>query len=113
MTQSDSGPTSILSPDDPEVSRARMPAPTDPIVALRHTHTGEELEVDGSVRRWVLGKRRSCDLYVRDPFVSNIHCTIERRTPNGPLTLRDRTSRNGTFVNGVPIEAAVLRPGSV
>jgi DNA-binding NtrC family response regulator len=111
--QSDSGPTSILSPDDPEVSRARMPLTSDPIVALRNTRTGEELAIDDSVRRWVLGKRRSCDLYVHDPFVSNAHCTIERRMPGGPLTLRDRTSRNGTFVNGVSIEAAVLRPGSV
>jgi transcriptional regulator with PAS, ATPase and Fis domain len=107
--QPESGPTSVLPPDDPMVCRARV---RDAIVALRNTTTGEDLCVDGE-RRWVLGSKAACDLVVRDEWVSGFHCVFERRSPDGPLIIRDRASRNGTFVNGIPVEAALLRPGSL
>jgi DNA-binding NtrC family response regulator len=110
MSLPESGPTCVLSPDDPMLCRARM---RDAIVALRNTATGELIALDASARRWVLGSRRACDLVVRDAWVSGTHCLLERRTPGGPVIVRDRSSRNGTFVNGIPIEVAVLRPGSL
>jgi transcriptional regulator with PAS, ATPase and Fis domain len=111
MSQSpmESGPTSVLSSDDPMVCRARV---RDAIVALRNVATGEDLEVVGD-RRWVLGSKPACDLILRDAWVSGFHCVLERRAPDAALVVRDRASRNGTYVNGIPVEAAVLRPGSL
>ena len=102
--------TDVMAADDSKPSRARL---REPVVALRLIATGRELPLDANVRRWVLGKAPTCDLVIDDPFVSGLHCTFERRAPDGPVIARDRSSRNGTFVNGVPIEAAALRPGSL
>jgi DNA-binding NtrC family response regulator len=61
--------------------------------------------------RAVLGSRPTCDLWVDDPCVSGQHCVLERR--GRMVVVRDRGSKNGTFINGTPVEAAVLRPGNV
>jgi transcriptional regulator with PAS, ATPase and Fis domain len=81
------------------------------VVALRNTSTGQVLPLDNGPRRWVLGSDPSCDLHVVDPYVSHLHCVIERR-PDGSLMVRDRQSRNGTFIDGNPVEGAELRVGS-
>ncbi|HTR49732.1 MAG TPA: sigma 54-interacting transcriptional regulator [Kofleriaceae bacterium] len=80
------------------------------VVALRDQTTGEVFELDER-RRWVVGSSPSCDFTVRDPFVSSRHCLIERR-PGGSVVVRDNDSRNGTFLDGNPIEAAELRVGA-
>src|SRR5262245_27553221 len=100
--------TDVLPADDTMPSRAR---PRAAIVALRMVATGRELPLEGD-RRWILGKATTCDLVIDDPFVSGLHCILERRSGDA-LVVRDKSSRNGTFVNGVPIEAATLRPGSL
>ncbi len=81
------------------------------VVALRNTTTGQLLPLDSGPRRWVLGSDPSCDLHVVDPFVSHLHCVIERK-PDGVLMVRDRDSRNGTYIDGNPVEGAELRVGS-
>ncbi len=87
--------------------------PDEPVVALRHTLTGVELAIPLGERRWLLGSRDGADLALDDPYVSGVHCVLERRGVAGALTVRDRASRNGTFVNGHPIESVVLRPGAL
>jgi DNA-binding NtrC family response regulator len=62
-------------------------------------------------RRWVIGSGASCDLVIDDPYVSTVHCIVERQT-SGALVVRDRGSRNGTRVNGSVVEGAELRAGS-
>jgi DNA-binding NtrC family response regulator len=81
------------------------------VVGLRRTSTGEVYTLDAEPRRWMIGSEDSCDFQIDDPYVSGTHCVIERR-PNGTLVVRDRNSRNGTFVDGNPIEGAELRVGS-
>jgi DNA-binding NtrC family response regulator len=81
------------------------------VVGLRRTATGEVYPLVTEPRRWVVGSEASCDVSINDPFVSGTHCVIERRA-NGSLIVRDRNSRNGTFVDGNPIEGAELRVGS-
>ena len=81
------------------------------VVGLRKTATSEVYELTGTKRRWVLGSAPSCDLHVADAFVSSLHCMVERKA-GGSLIVRDRESRNGTFVDGNAIEAAELRVGS-
>ncbi|MGE0397820.1 MAG: sigma 54-interacting transcriptional regulator [Kofleriaceae bacterium] len=72
---------------------------------------GTEYPLDLSLRKWVVGSSESCDLVVEDPFVSSAHCTLERKA-SGALLVRDRQSRNGTYVDSNSIEAGELRAGA-
>ena len=81
------------------------------VVGLRRTSTGDVFTLDGGRRRWVLGSSSSCDIVIEDPFVSGRHCMIERRS-GGAIVVRDSESRNGTYIDGNPVEGAELRVGS-
>ena len=81
------------------------------VVALRNTLTGQILPLDSGPRRWMLGSDPNTDLHVVDAFVSKLHCVIERKT-DGALMVRDAKSKNGTFIDGNPVEGAELRVGS-
>jgi DNA-binding NtrC family response regulator len=81
------------------------------VVALKRTTSGEVFELGGSMRRWVVGSNPGNDLAFDDPYLSNVHCVLERR-PNGALIVRDANSRNGTFIDGNPIESGELRIGA-
>jgi DNA-binding NtrC family response regulator len=78
------------------------------VVALRVGRREHRLD-DGT--RWTLGSSARCDIAVDDPYVSAVHCTIERRD-DGILVVRDEGSRNGTRIDGNAIEIAELRVGS-
>src|SRR5262245_46671045 len=81
------------------------------VVGLRNTSTGQTSPLEHGARRWVLGSEPSCDLHVADPYVSHVHCVLERR-PDGAVVVRDRESRNGTYIDGNAVEGAELRVGS-
>ncbi|MDB4962749.1 MAG: Sigma 54 interacting domain protein [Myxococcales bacterium] len=81
------------------------------VVGLRSTRDGAEHPLSITSRRWVLGSGESCDLVIHDACVSQIHCILERR-PGGAILVRDRDSRNGTYIDGNAVEAAELRVGS-
>jgi DNA-binding NtrC family response regulator len=83
---------------------------TGVVTGLRASRCGTEYSLDGA-RRWVVGSGTDCDLVLEDPYVSSIHCILERR-PGGVLVVRDRQSRNGTHVDGNLVEGAELRVGS-
>jgi transcriptional regulator with PAS, ATPase and Fis domain len=104
--------TEVIFTDD-ATAPFTSPRAGDPIVALRVLASGRELALPADGRRWVLGSRAPADLVVDDPFVSGVHCILERKLDGGPVIVRDRDSRNGTHVNGIPIEAAILQPGSL
>ncbi len=57
--------------------------------------------------RLTIGKRPSNDLVLEDPLVSREHCEIVSGS-RGKYFLRDRKSRNGTFVDGQKVEGDVL-----
>jgi len=57
-----------------------------------------------------VGTRRGTDLVLADRAVSAVHCRFEL-TPRG-LFVRDLSSRNGTFVDGVRTMMARIAPGS-
>src|SRR5207237_10369242 len=79
------------------------------IVALRDGIHDHPLAADA--QRWTVGSSPRCDVQIDDPYVSHVHCVIERRS-DGMLVVRDHDSRNGTRINGNPIEVAELRLGS-
>src|SRR5262249_52980442 len=68
---------------------------------------GRELVVD---RDRMIGRDPASDLVLADPSVSARHCLLARR-PRG-VVLYDRKSRNGSFVDGVRVGRAELRPGA-
>jgi len=67
-------------------------------------------------RRWpvvqrplTVGVAKDCDITLSDATVSRHHCRIESR--DDLLFVRDLGSTNGTFVDGVQVLEALLRPG--
>jgi adenylate cyclase len=58
-----------------------------------------------------LGRRESCDICLRFPNVSGVHCELTYK--DGYWTVRDLNSTNGIKVNGVRVQKKGLRPGDV
>ncbi len=56
-----------------------------------------------------LGHGAGCELRLSDPYVSRVHAEIEGCARGHRLV--DRGSRNGTWVDGIAVEQAWLRPG--
>lgn len=59
----------------------------------------------------MLGRSRSCQVILTDPWVSREHILIGWE--HGGHFARDLGSRNGMFVNGAPVRQIALRPGDV
>ncbi|GFN24014.1 FhaA domain-containing protein [Thermanaeromonas sp. C210] len=57
----------------------------------------------------ILGRNPTCELLLTDEQVSRQHCQITIEDNQGILT--DLGSRNGTLVNGKPVQRALLAPG--
>lgn len=57
----------------------------------------------------VIGRRHNCDLCIPLMSVSKRHCQLNR--DGGMLKIRDLGSRNGTILNGKPINEAVVKAG--
>ncbi len=58
-----------------------------------------------------IGRRQDCDFCIPLMVVSRRHCEIN--LDSGKVTVRDLQSRNGTQVNGMPIEEAQVKAGDV
>jgi ABC transport system ATP-binding/permease protein len=70
---------------------------------------GRELRVEGP--RSVIGRdAAACDIVLEHALVSRRHACIDI-TQTGIATITDLGSKTGTFVNGEPIRARVLRDG--
>lgn len=53
----------------------------------------------------VIGRAYGCDIRLSDSVVSNLHCTL---TFDGTVwVVEDKGSRNGTIVNGIPVNKPV------
>jgi pSer/pThr/pTyr-binding forkhead associated (FHA) protein len=55
-------------------------------------------------RKLVIGRRESCDIVLRFPNVSAIHCRMW--FDDGHWYIEDQNSRNGTRINGVKLTGA-------
>src|SRR5262249_10983537 len=55
-----------------------------------------------------VGRRESCDICMRFPNVSGVHCEFVYR--NGYWYLRDLNSTNGVKVNGLRVQEKLLHP---
>ena len=59
----------------------------------------------------VIGRYRGCDLCIPLMLVSRKHC--ELYIYQGKLTVRDLSSRNGTFLNGEKVDEAHIQAGDL
>jgi adenylate cyclase len=58
-----------------------------------------------------VGRRESCDICLRFPNVSSMHCELAYR--DGYWVIRDLSSTNGIKVNGQKLRYRPLRPGDL
>jgi len=100
------------------------------LVDSRHIKTGSTVEEEASVERWelkpmgaalagrefvlrddvtIVGRAKDCDIALGIAHLSRKHARLEI-TAHG-LQVEDLNSANGTFVNGLRIEKAIVRPG--
>ena len=70
---------------------------------------GTQVEFELGERAITIGRSTEADLVILDQRASRVHCGI--RLWDGDFYIKDLKSRNGTFVNGQPIEMAKLNPG--
>lgn len=68
---------------------------------------GAPIEIPGE--RALIGRDPTADIVVNDPSVSRRHAVVERR-PEG-WAVFDQRSANGTWLDNVRIEQALLQPG--
>ena len=69
--------------------------------------TGQTIRLNFE-RAW-FGRQTTCDYVLEGEGVSRVHFSIQQRDDD--YVLIDNRSTNGTFVNGVRTEMAVLHPG--
>ena len=75
------------------------------------TDKGKELgsrRLDGPL---TIGRSPECEVSIHDILLSRSHCRLER-TRDG-WTVLDLQSKNGTVIDGRPVDRHVLRPGEV
>jgi adenylate cyclase len=56
-----------------------------------------------------IGRRESCDICLRLPNVSGIHCELNNK--DGYWYIKDLGSTNGIKVNGIRVQQKLLHPG--
>jgi len=105
-----SAPGSTLAIDSGAIVRNR-------VVTVRILHDGSEYQLDsflfeGQPKKYItVGSHPNSDIRLHDPAVSRNHCLIEqgRRDP----IIRDCGSKNGIWINGMPVDEYTLIPGTV
>jgi pSer/pThr/pTyr-binding forkhead associated (FHA) protein len=83
----------------------------DTVVGLRQLGTRRAFDFGERWRAYLIGSGADADIRVADPHVSALHCALARQR-DGEVVVLDRGSRNGTYIDGVRIERARLRPGA-
>lgn len=74
------------------------------LVVLNGAEKGTRIQLDRA--NVLIGRDKSCDLQLRDSFVSRHHCWVEQEA--GEWYARDLGSRNGTWLNGRRIKLPTL-----
>jgi hypothetical protein len=75
---------------------------------LEDGHTRRQLLLTGTL---TVGRDPACDINHGDPRLSRRHAEL-RLTPDG-IVVADLQSRNGVWVNGKPVDEALIHPGDV
>jgi len=78
------------------------------LICLGGEWQGEVISMTGGII--TVGRQPENSLALFNPAVSRHHCTL-RQTETGEIELVDHDSRNGTFVNGIPVKSRLLEHG--
>src|SRR5262245_42749127 len=92
--------------------RSHEPEPRESavrLVAISGPLNGTDSHLRENWKEISIGRDDLNDICVDSRSVSRRHCVIERRASE--LVIRDLDSRNGTFVNDVPVKERTLRRG--
>jgi transcriptional regulator with PAS, ATPase and Fis domain len=89
--------------------RRGVPVPAVDLVVLEGASRGKRVTVSGGAA--TVGTASVNTLILDDPRVSRMHC--ELRVRPGVITLRDRGSTNGTFVQGLRVRDVDVAAGTV
>jgi hypothetical protein len=73
------------------------------VVAPQHQSAGSEVTV-------AIGRSRSCDVRVDNDSVSKVHAHMVFDRHSGDYFLIDQHSRNGSCINGEPLDPGVRTP---
>ncbi|MCF7838846.1 MAG: FHA domain-containing protein [Candidatus Marinimicrobia bacterium] len=77
---------------------------------LKYTRPdGTTMEFEVTDKPITIGRSPEADLVLMDDRCSRLHCGI--RFWDGDFYIKDLKSKNGTFLNGSPIESAKVKPG--
>ncbi len=91
-----------------EVSIDASAPSQDQLVVSEGPNAGTSFEVGSRVL--LIGRSSDADLFFDDVTVSRRHAELARNE-RGRLVLRDLGSLNGTYLNRVRVEQAILEPG--
>ena len=92
-------PRPVPSPPAEKPARGRGPARLR--IVEPEARRGETFTLDDEV---TVGRGGGCGIVLDDSFVSQVHARVFRR--NGDVYVEDLGSRNGTLLNGRPVERA-------
>jgi DNA-binding NtrC family response regulator len=79
------------------------------LTVLSGAQSGRVVEITKPV--FTVGKSETADLVLTDATVSREHFVVEQAT--GGFVVRDKESRNGTWIDQIRISAAYLRPAMI
>ena len=88
-------------PSPPAEKPARGRGPARLRIVEPEARRGETFTLDDEV---TVGRGGGCGIVLDDSFVSQVHARVFRR--NGDVYVEDLGSRNGTLLNGRPVERA-------
>ena len=94
----------------PEEMRVPYLDGPDVVTGLRVFGTGIEFALSREQKLFTLGSSSDCDIALPAGYLSQRHCTLERR--NDVLRVTDQDSYNGTIFDGRREASFELRPGS-
>ncbi len=77
------------------------------LIVMEGPQAGQKFKIDGDV---VIGRAIDSTVVLEEPEVSRSHLRITR-SHGGPYMIEDMGSRNGTLVNGIPIQKQFLAFG--
>jgi pSer/pThr/pTyr-binding forkhead associated (FHA) protein len=56
---------------------------------------------------WTIGRGEECEIILNDQWISRKHANVKRE-PDGKFYLEDLGSRNGSLLNGQPVQGTIL-----
>ncbi|MBS3957002.1 MAG: FHA domain-containing protein [Clostridiales bacterium] len=82
---------------------------TPMLLVRKGAETGERFTIDRA--RLSIGRDPLCDIFLNDVTVSRSHAVLEYGSAG--VTIEDTGSLNGTYVNGVRADKAILASGDI